>query len=280
MNTYDAVIIGAGLAGLQCARLLARRGAKILLVDRKTDLTRGIHTTGIFVRKTLEDFEFPADCLGKPVRNVKLYSPKLKALDLESEREEFRVGKMGALYESFLEECLASGAEFSGGTRYAGIEAAGAETIVKLEKNGESFRVGTKVLVGADGAQSKPNRPPRILIIDDDETARYTLGTFAARPGAQLIEAENGLAGIEVARREKPDIILLDLMMPGIGGHEVLERLKDDPATSAIPVVMITSRFINDDERRQILGRATQVVYKGDLSRELVNGVIDEALKG
>jgi signal transduction histidine kinase len=130
-----------------------------------------------------------------------------------------------------------------------------------------------------DGARSQPSRPHRILIIDDDETARYTLGTFAARPGIQLLEAENGLAGIDVARREKPDIILLDLMMPGIGGHEVLEQLKDDATTSAIPVVMITSRFINEDERRQILGRAAKVIYKGDLSRELVNDVIDEAFK-
>lgn len=78
MKTFDVVIVGAGLAGLQCAKLLARRGAKILLVDRKTDLSKGIHTTGIFVRKTLEDFKFPAESLGKPIKNVSLYSPKLK----------------------------------------------------------------------------------------------------------------------------------------------------------------------------------------------------------
>ena len=58
MKTFDVVIIGAGLAGLQCAKLLSRQGAKILLVDRKTDLTKGVHTTGIFVRKTLEDFDW------------------------------------------------------------------------------------------------------------------------------------------------------------------------------------------------------------------------------
>ena len=95
MKTFDAVIIGAGLAGLQCAKLLARRGAKILLVDRKNDLSKGVHTTGIFVRKTLEDFDFPAGTLGKSVKNVTLYSPKLKAMNLDSEKEEFRVGKMG-----------------------------------------------------------------------------------------------------------------------------------------------------------------------------------------
>src|SRR5829696_2474382 len=102
MKTFDVVIIGSGLAGLQCAKLLSQRGAKVLLVDRKNDLKKGIHTTGIFVRKTFEDFEFPPQTLGKAVRQVTLYSPKLKPLNLTSERDEFRVGKMGVLYESFL----------------------------------------------------------------------------------------------------------------------------------------------------------------------------------
>ena len=58
---YDVTIIGAGLAGLQCARLLAATGLRVLLVDRKKSLDTSIHTTGIFVRRTLEDFDLPAD---------------------------------------------------------------------------------------------------------------------------------------------------------------------------------------------------------------------------
>jgi flavin-dependent dehydrogenase len=181
MKTFDVVIIGAGLAGLQCAKLLSRGGAKILLVDRKTDLAKSIHTTGIFVRKTLEDFDFPAGTLGKPVRNVTLYSPKLKTLKLESDKDEFRVGKMGKLYESFLQKCLENGVEFANGTRYVSarlnfesqisnptfqnesdneicnltFEIRKGRAIVKLERNGEAFEVETKVLVGADGANSR-----------------------------------------------------------------------------------------------------------------------------
>ncbi|MDQ3800163.1 MAG: NAD(P)/FAD-dependent oxidoreductase [Acidobacteriota bacterium] len=176
MKNYDVVIVGSGLAGLQCARLLSsqRQGAKILLVDRKTDLTKGIHTTGIFVRKTLEDFNFPPETLGKPVRRVALYSPRLKALNLSSRHDEFRVGKMGLLYESYLQECVKNGVEFSSSTRYVSAEkvstgcgsgraergkvethSGAGETIVNLEKNGESFAVKTKVLVGADGANSR-----------------------------------------------------------------------------------------------------------------------------
>ncbi len=121
-------------------------------------------------------------------------------------------------------------------------------------------------------------KPLRILIVDDDETARYTLANFAMRPGAEIFEAENGLHGIARAVEDHPDVILLDLMMPGVGGHEVLARLKSDPATAEIPVVIVTSRFVNDDERRQILTRAANVVYKGDLSRETVARAIAEAM--
>ena len=127
------------------------------------------------------------------------------------------------------------------------------------------------------GADDRTARPLRILVIDDDETARYTIGVMASGPATQIIEAENGLTGISRAQAEHPDLILLDLMMPGIGGHEVLQRLKSDPATAAIPVVMVTSRFLQDDERMQILGRAADVISKGDLSREVLTRAIERA---
>lgn len=84
MEHYDVIIIGAGLAGLQCARLLGRRGLSVLLVDRKDSLETSIHTTGIFVRRTLEDFDIPADCLGPAVRHVTLYSPSRRQMEIVS----------------------------------------------------------------------------------------------------------------------------------------------------------------------------------------------------
>jgi len=172
MRSFDVVIIGAGLAGLQCARLLSQNGAKILLVDRKEDLTKGIHTTGIFVRKTLEDFDFPAGTMGRAVRRVTLYSPRLKPLELASEKDEFRVGKMGALYNAYLQDCVTNGVEFMAGTRYVSareIEPADHEepnrlrremtgeggTVVTFERKGTRVQVAAKVLVGADGVSSR-----------------------------------------------------------------------------------------------------------------------------
>lgn len=171
MKSFDVVIVGAGLAGLQCARLLSERGAKILLVDRKFDLTKGVHTTGIFVRKTLEDFEFPLGTLGKAVKNVTLYSPKLKAINLESEKDEFRVGKMGKLYEVFLDECVKNGVHFSGGTSYVSAEIAGDETIVRFKKSKRNYEVKTKVLIGADGANSRVAKDLKL-----DENKEWIVG--------------------------------------------------------------------------------------------------------
>lgn len=158
MKTFDVVVIGAGLAGLQCSRLLAARGFRILLVDRKPTLTQSVHTTGIFVRRTLEDFEFPEDCLGPPVRHVTLYSPARRSMDLSSPHDEFRVGRMGLLYERFLSHCLEAGVEWMPETRFTGITQSENDSVVSLECQGSTHRVRTRLIVGADGANSRVAR--------------------------------------------------------------------------------------------------------------------------
>src|SRR5947209_18752148 len=132
MEAFDAVVIGAGLAGLQTARLLGARGLRVLLVDRKHSLNRGIHTTGIFVRRTLEDFDIPEDCLGPAVRHVTLYSPSRRSMDLASEHDEFRVGRMGKLYLRYLEQGLRAGVAWMPGTRYGNHYQLKGKIIVRL----------------------------------------------------------------------------------------------------------------------------------------------------
>ncbi len=158
MENYDAIVVGAGLAGLQTSRLLAERGYSVLLVDRKAALDQSIHTTGIFVRRTLEDFALPADCLGPPVRRVTLYSPSRRSMDLVSPYDEFRVGRMGLLYQRFLEQAVRAGVEWMPATGYVDQAGLKDQTIVRLDSGTSSRSVLTRYIIGADGANSRVGR--------------------------------------------------------------------------------------------------------------------------
>ena len=158
MENYDVIVVGAGLAGLQAARLLGERGARVLLVDRKSALDKSIHTTGIFVRRTLEDFALPPDCLGPPVRHVTLYSPARRSMDLVSPYDEFQVGRMGLLYERFLDQARRAGVEWMPATGYVEHVRLKDQTIVRLDAAGHSRSVRTRYIIGADGAKSRVGR--------------------------------------------------------------------------------------------------------------------------
>ena len=159
MKSYDVVIVGAGLGGLQCARLLGRQGARVLLIDRKASLDESVHTTGIFVRRTLTDFDLPAKFLGPPIRHVTLYSPRRRMMLLESPHDEFRVGRMGQLYLHYLNECLSAGVVWSPATRYLGYEAsADGLARLRLETEGQRWGARARYVVGADGARSRVAR--------------------------------------------------------------------------------------------------------------------------
>jgi 2-polyprenyl-6-methoxyphenol hydroxylase-like FAD-dependent oxidoreductase len=155
---FDVAVIGAGLAGLQCARLLVRQGFRVLLMDRKPSLAGTVQTTGIFARRTLEDFELPGDCLGPPVRRVSLYSPARKRFELESPHDEFRVGRMAHLYAHFLNECVRMGAAWLPGARYLGSDPSRGGSVIHFENQGRTQRAHVRYIVGADGTMSRVAR--------------------------------------------------------------------------------------------------------------------------
>ena len=89
-----------------------------------------------------------------------------------------------------------------------------------------------------------------ILLADDEANLRLLVRTTLEDPDYQILESGNGKAALELARREKPDLILLDWMMPGMTGIEVLKALKEDPATKSIPVVMLTAKGQKKDQEQ------------------------------
>jgi flavin-dependent dehydrogenase len=152
---YDAVVVGAGLAGLHTSRVLAQRGARVLLVDRKTSPDAYVHTTGIFVRRTLESFGFPDGLLGEAIRDVTLHSPTGRTIDLQSPQDEFRLGRMHELYRYLLERCLAHGVELSMSTSYVSSEVDGRWSLVRLRSGNRTRSLRTRFIIGADGARSR-----------------------------------------------------------------------------------------------------------------------------
>jgi two-component system phosphate regulon response regulator PhoB len=87
----------------------------------------------------------------------------------------------------------------------------------------------------------------KILIVEDEEEIRELVVYNLGKQGYQAIPAETGEEGLRLIRSEKPDLIVLDLMLPGVDGLEVTRTLKRDPATAAIPLVMLTAKGEESD---------------------------------
>ena len=183
LHAADVVVVGAGLAGLQCARLVAETGLEVVLLDRKEDVGERVHTTGIFVRKSLEDFPLPPSCLGPPIRRAVLYSPARRALSLSSRRDEFRVGRMAALYREWLDRCRESGVRFVSGARYRGCRRTGTGLVAEVERGGRSLSFETRLLVGADGANSQVARDLGL-----DSNTEWLVGLESVHRGVPLAE--------------------------------------------------------------------------------------------
>jgi DNA-binding response OmpR family regulator len=91
---------------------------------------------------------------------------------------------------------------------------------------------------------------PKVLVIDDEAPIRLLCRVNLEAEDMEVIEAEDGQQGLKLARAEQPDVVLLDVMMPGMDGWEVLQRLLEDDATSDIPIVFLTARAELRDRAR------------------------------
>jgi flavin-dependent dehydrogenase len=155
VKTYDLAVIGAGLAGLHFAQSAAEFGCRTLLVDRKDDVGRHVHTSGIFVRKTIEDFAIGEGCLGPWVRDVVLHSPRRRVVTLQAPAGEFRVGRMARLYREKLSNATAGGVAWRNRTHFVTTESDAAGSIITLRNGGREYRIRAHLVVGADGASSR-----------------------------------------------------------------------------------------------------------------------------
>ena len=117
------------------------------------------------------------------------------------------------------------------------------------------------------------NAIPSVLVTDDDEDLRLLCRLHLERGGFQVTQAAPGVAALDVARRERPDLILLDLMMPVMDGWECLEVLKSDSDLRHIPVFVITGKTQREDQDRAFASGAEAFISKPYLGPDLVSSV-------
>jgi DNA-binding response OmpR family regulator len=118
----------------------------------------------------------------------------------------------------------------------------------------------------------------KILVAEDEKQIGDMIAFKLTNDGHQVIRAQDGEQAVTLAASELPDLILLDAMMPGLSGFEVLRRLKGDPAVRAVPVIMVTAKGHERDVLSGLRGGAVDYVVKPFSLKELAARV-DLALR-
>ena len=111
--------------------------------------------------------------------------------------------------------------------------------------------------------------PKQVLVCDDEPYIVESVSYVARKAGFRVLTAEDGDTALAVARAERPELVFLDIMMPGLSGDEVCRRLKADPATKQIYVVILTARGQEEDERRAMAMGANEFMTKPFSPRKL-----------
>jgi CheY-like chemotaxis protein len=125
-----------------------------------------------------------------------------------------------------------------------------------------------------------PGRLLRILVVDDDPQSLDLMALRVLGLASTVLRASGGRDAIDIAQRELPDLIVLDLMMPEVNGFDVVGALLQRPETASIPVLVVTSKSITAEDRAQLEGYVIGVVEKQEFDREGFVAEVRRALSG
>jgi DNA-binding response OmpR family regulator len=116
--------------------------------------------------------------------------------------------------------------------------------------------------------------PKKILIVEDDKFLREIISQKLVKGEYEIVEASDGEEGAKLAKEASPDLVLLDLILPGIDGFEVLARIKSDPQSAAIPVIILSNLGQKEDVERGLkLGAADYMIKAHFTPGEIVDKV-------
>jgi signal transduction histidine kinase/CheY-like chemotaxis protein len=116
----------------------------------------------------------------------------------------------------------------------------------------------------------------QVLAIDDDPRVLELLGASLEGEGISIVTATNGPEGIHLAQAKRPDLIILDLMMPGMTGFEVIQHLRANPATAGVPIFICTAKTVTTQERELLAKQVEGIVQKGGFLRKDILQMIAE----
>lgn len=120
----------------------------------------------------------------------------------------------------------------------------------------------------------------RILLVEDDRFLRKAATVMLRKLGHTVIAAEDGEQALQMAQAERPELILLDLIMPKVQGFEVLRALKADPATSHIPVIVMSNLSQDTDKQSTLNAGAIAYLVKANLSLTELAAAVERAMAG
>ncbi len=109
-----------------------------------------------------------------------------------------------------------------------------------------------------------------ILVVEDQEDNRRILRDLLSSRGYDIIEVTDGLAGVDAARREQVDLILMDIQLPGIDGYEATRRIKAEPELAGITIIAVTSYALSGDRQKALAAGCDDYVAKPYSPRELL----------
>ena len=110
----------------------------------------------------------------------------------------------------------------------------------------------------------------RVLVFDDHEENRRIVRLLLSSAGIEMIEAVTGEEGVAKAEQERPDLILMDIQLPGLDGYEATRRIKGNPALRHIPVIVVTSYALSGDDVKAFEAGCDAYVTKPFVPRELL----------
>jgi len=110
----------------------------------------------------------------------------------------------------------------------------------------------------------EPGGRLHILVVDDDPQAVELIALHIDGLASSVLRAYGGQEAIEIARKELPDLIVLDLLMPDVSGFDVVDALHEDPRTATIPILVVTAKAITAEDRNQLNGYVSTIMEKAD----------------